>query len=428
MLIAMLAMAESLRVQQYVRFMSDSDLNSGASTNGAGGASADNSARNVELKATLADPSAQELARFDTQLNDMLLAQMAGDPKLQEGIQAFTGEVSAMMADPLVQVQATLLAEEVEKAMVDPKFQEQAKQLLEQAKGVMTQMQTMMTDPLLQGEAERAAEQMVKGMMAEGNEEAMEAMEAMEAIKANPIFEEYTKRLFEQFEGMEANQNFPGLAARIAQLSKTLMVDPSFQSHARRIATHLEAISAHLTSQSTDGGSSLAEVGRSSSESAFLPRSLFRRKPVDIASSRAAEQHPRSDVRMSVPLATPGGRQSHSGTASDTSVQPPSAKQFRSKGAVMSADDALDEFSKGAAALIALAVAFHAEAAKAGVVAVDGGTVGLEVSGPAFLAVILGLGIPVVFLVTLFIQSDAQGTATTFRQPDSIGGTRFEDE
>ena len=46
----------------------------------------------------------------------------------------------------------------------------------------------------------------------------------------------------------------------------------------------------------------------------------------------------------------------------------------------------------------------------------------------AFLAVILGLFIPVVFLVTLFIQSDAQGTATSFRQPDSIGGTRYEDE
>ena len=64
----------------------------------------------------------------------------------------------------------------------------------------------------------------------------------------------------------------------------------------------------------------------------------------------------------------------------------------------------------------------------AGVVAVDGGTIGLEVSFGAFLAVILGLFIPVVFLVTLFIQSDAQGTATTFRQPDSIGGTLFEDE
>ena len=64
----------------------------------------------------------------------------------------------------------------------------------------------------------------------------------------------------------------------------------------------------------------------------------------------------------------------------------------------------------------------------AGVVAVDGGTVGLEVTFGAFLAVILGLFIPVVFLITLFIQSDAQGTATTFRQPDSIGGIRFEDE
>jgi photosystem II PsbM protein len=64
----------------------------------------------------------------------------------------------------------------------------------------------------------------------------------------------------------------------------------------------------------------------------------------------------------------------------------------------------------------------------AGVVAVDGGTIGLDVNFGAFLAVILGLFIPVVFLVTLFIQSDAQGTATSFRQPDSIGGTRYEDE
>merc|ERR1719460_386111 len=53
----------------------------------------------------------------------------------------------------------------------------------------------------------------------------------------------------------------------------------------------------------------------------------------------------------------------------------------------------------------------------AGVVAVDGGTIGLDVSFGAFLAVILGLFIPVVFLVTLYIQSEAQGTATTFRFP-----------
>ena len=42
----------------------------------------------------------------------------------------------------------------------------------------------------------------------------------------------------------------------------------------------------------------------------------------------------------------------------------------------------------------------------------------------AFLAVILGLFIPVVFLITLYIQSEAQGTATTFRNPDSSGGER----
>lgn len=63
----------------------------------------------------------------------------------------------------------------------------------------------------------------------------------------------------------------------------------------------------------------------------------------------------------------------------------------------------------------------------AGVVAVDGGTIGLEVSFGAFLAVILGLFIPVVFLVTLYIQSEAQGTATSFRNPDSSGGQRFDD-
>ena len=32
----------------------------------------------------------------------------------------------------------------------------------------------------------------------------------------------------------------------------------------------------------------------------------------------------------------------------------------------------------------------------------------------------------VVFLVTLYIQSEAQGTATTFRNPDSSGGQRFD--
>ena len=51
----------------------------------------------------------------------------------------------------------------------------------------------------------------------------------------------------------------------------------------------------------------------------------------------------------------------------------------------------------------------------------------IEVSFAAFLAVILGLFIPVVFLVTLYIQSEAQGTATSFRNPDSSGGQRFDE-
>merc|ERR1712032_426199 len=66
--------------------------------------------------------------------------------------------------------------------------------------------------------------------------------------------------------------------------------------------------------------------------------------------------------------------------------------------------------------------------AVAGVVAVDGGTIGLDVSFAAFLAVILGLFIPVVFLVTVYIQSEAQGTATSFRQPDFLDpsdGSKF---
>merc|ERR1719156_420315 len=57
----------------------------------------------------------------------------------------------------------------------------------------------------------------------------------------------------------------------------------------------------------------------------------------------------------------------------------------------------------------------------AGVVAVDGGTVGLDVQFGAFLAVILGLFIPVVFLVTLYIQSLGQGTDTSMRMPDVMG-------
>ena len=66
----------------------------------------------------------------------------------------------------------------------------------------------------------------------------------------------------------------------------------------------------------------------------------------------------------------------------------------------------------------------------AGVVAVDGGTIGLDVSFAAFLAVILGLFIPVVFLVTLYIQSMGQGTDSNFRMPDKapgVNGDLFEE-
>jgi len=229
---------------------------------------------------------------------DILLNQMEGNPNLQEAIRAVTGEVSAMMADPLVQERSTLLIEQLEKVMADANFQEQAKQLLEQAKGAVMQMQTMMMDPRLQGQAEMLAKQIQKGMMADGNEEAMEeVMEAVEAIMANPIYQEYTRRLIDQLEAMKANQNFPGLATPIAQFMKTLMADPNFQSHARRIANVL------ITSQSTDGGSSLAEVGRSGSGVAFLPRSLFKRRPVDSVSRPAASQHLRCPDHSCLALA-----------------------------------------------------------------------------------------------------------------------------
>jgi photosystem II reaction center protein PsbM len=58
----------------------------------------------------------------------------------------------------------------------------------------------------------------------------------------------------------------------------------------------------------------------------------------------------------------------------------------------------------------------------------------MQTTFPAYLAVILGLSVPCVFLITLFIQSEAQGTATTFRQPDRVEsgelflGSRYEDE
>eukprot|EP00304_Pavlova_gyrans_P011733 CAMPEP_0206038112 /NCGR_PEP_ID=MMETSP1466-20131121/3892_1 /ASSEMBLY_ACC=CAM_ASM_001126 /TAXON_ID=44452 /ORGANISM="Pavlova gyrans, Strain CCMP608" /LENGTH=130 /DNA_ID=CAMNT_0053412699 /DNA_START=41 /DNA_END=433 /DNA_ORIENTATION=+ len=51
---------------------------------------------------------------------------------------------------------------------------------------------------------------------------------------------------------------------------------------------------------------------------------------------------------------------------------------------------------------------------------------GLEVNFGAYLAVILGTLVPVIFLVILFIKSNAEGTATTFRWPELDGGGLFD--
>jgi len=233
----------------------------------------------LAMKATLADQSAQELAKFLTQQTD--LNQMVGNPKLQEELWALTGEVRAMMADPFLQEQATLVAEQLEKVMMaDPLLQEQAKE-------VVTQMQAMMTDPRLQGEAERLAQQMEKGMMANGMprdhaKTLAKRAEAMEAIMTNPILHEPATRLVKQVQEMKANQNFQDQAMRIVQLMETLIADANFQRHARRIAAHMEALRAHVTSQTTDGGPtpdlfSLAEVNRSRSGVSFFPPSLTAR-------------------------------------------------------------------------------------------------------------------------------------------------------
>jgi len=241
MLLAMLAIAESRRVQQYVRLTHDPALNSGAAASRAGGANANSSARILELKAILAVP------RFVTQQMDILRTHMAGNPKLQEEIRTLSGEVGAMMADPLLQEQATLVAEKLEKVMVGDKFHEQAKQLLEQAEEVVTHMQTMMTDSRLQAEAEKLTKQMEKGMRANGKpRDHAKALakwaEAMEAIMANPKLHDHARRFFKQLEAMEANQNFQHQATSIAQLMDTLVADPNFQRPARRIAARVEAI------------------------------------------------------------------------------------------------------------------------------------------------------------------------------------------
>merc|ERR1719412_2898857 len=105
-------------------------------------------------------------------------------------------------------------------SLVDPSAQELAGSVSQQIDILLNQMEG---NANLQ-EAIRAVTGEVKGMMADGNEEAMEeVMEAVEAIMANPIYQEYTRRLIDQLEAMKAHQNFPGLATPVAQLMKTLM-------------------------------------------------------------------------------------------------------------------------------------------------------------------------------------------------------------
>jgi len=240
MLLAMLAIAESHRVQQYVRLVNDADFNSGASASRADGASAKSSARNLELKAILADP------RSVGQHMDILLSHMVGNPKLQEEIRTLSDEVEAMMANPLLQEQATLVAEQLEKVMMDADFKKQAEQLLKQAEEFVMQIQMMMTDSHLQGEAEWFAHQMEEGMSADGTTRnhantLAKWTELVEKMMANPRLNEHARRLFKQLEAMKANQKFQDRATSFAQLMETLMADPNFQRSARRIAAHIAA-------------------------------------------------------------------------------------------------------------------------------------------------------------------------------------------
>jgi len=239
MLLVMLAIAESRRVQQYVRSKTDSDSSSDASASRAALASAKRSARNSELKATLSEPTAQEFAWFASQQIDILLTRIVGDPKLQEGIRALTGEVRAIISDTVLQEQATLVARQLEKVNVDANFQKQASQLVEQAKKLVTQMQTTMMDPGFQGEP-------------------------MEAIMANPRLHEHARRLSKQLGAISADQNFQDQATPLAELMEALLAEPNFQRHLRRIVAHVETIGAHTLELF-----SLAEVNRSSSGVSF---------------------------------------------------------------------------------------------------------------------------------------------------------------
>merc|ERR1719432_679836 len=131
----------------------------------------------------------------------------------------------------------------------------------------------MMTDPRLQGEAETLAKQIEKKMRANGKPQVAKREEVMEAIMTNPILHEPATRLVKQVEAIKANQNFQDQATRIVQLTETLIADANIQRHARRIAAHMEKMDGGPTADSF----SLAEVDRSRSGVAFLPRGLAAR-------------------------------------------------------------------------------------------------------------------------------------------------------
>jgi len=296
MLLAILGIVEARRIRQDVRFATDPDLNSGVSAS---------SAATLELKATLADSSVQELTKFVTQQMDVLITQMLGSPELQGNIRILAGDLGAMMSDPFLQKRAALVAKQLEKANVDADLQEQARE-------VLTQMQTMITDPRLQGEAARLAKQIEKGMRADGKAQdhaktLAKLAEAMEAIMAKSRLHENAKRLLKELETMKANQNFQDVATAITQLMESLIADPNFQRHSRRIAARVETIKAHLSSHKTDGGpgldvSSLAEVKRSSLGDSFAPPSAPAGKSVAVASRPVASQVRQGRTHMRNPF------------------------------------------------------------------------------------------------------------------------------
>jgi len=272
----MLSVSEGRRVSSAILLRgSHSDGSAFNADDGAGeGAYIGAEHAHLATKATLADPSAQELARFLTPLTD--LTQIMGNPKLQAELWTLTGDVRAMIADPLLQEKATIVTEQLEKVIMADPF----------SKEVVTQMQAMMTDARLQGEAERLAKRM------ENAETIAKRAEAMESFMTNPRFHEHATRLVKQVEAMKANQNFQDQAMRIAQLIETLIADAGFQRHAGRIADHMEAIRAQVTSQKTDGGPSqgsfsLAEVNRSGSGASFFPPGLTTGKRTEARGARA---------------------------------------------------------------------------------------------------------------------------------------------